>query len=189
MLKYWTILSSGSEGLMHAAMGNAHWVKMHDYFPEYPDFQFRRFDGSSDKSETLLGFLDTVNDDGIHLGIFDDIYMRRITRFRVLDGVALKNIVGRLQSRSALPFIMVLQTVPINPSNFDMQLTHEVGHTLKINKVPLNKEMCESLGGVCVNAHGAKELSDYLKMKTDHAPNVYYFPEPVVTQYQWEYNI
>lgn len=187
MLKSWTILSSGSEGLMHVAMGNAHWIKMHYEKP----IEFRRFDGNSDKSETLLGFLDTVNDEGIHLGIFDDIHNRRITRFRVLQGRMLKSILTRLfhDAATAKPYILVLQTVEINPTDFDMELSHKYGHTVKMNSAPLSQQMYENIGGVCVTEQGAKVLAAYIRAQTDIAPAVYYFPEPVVTQYQWEYNI
>ena len=188
MLKLWTILSSGSEGLMHAAMGNAHWTKTH----YEQTIEFRRFDGNSDKTETLLGFLDTVNDEGIHLGIFDNIYMRRITRFRVLDGRMLRHILTRLvhnNNANVQPDILVLQTVAIDPTDFDMKLSHECGSTLKMNIAPLSKEMFENLGGVCVTEKGAKALAAYLREKTDVAPDVYYFPEPVVTEYKWNYEI
>ena len=188
MLKSWTILSSGSEGLMHAAMGNAHWIKMHHEQPT----EFRRFDGNLDKSETLLGFLDTVNEEGIHLGIFDDIYMRRITRFRVLQGRMLKNILARLfhdDNAKAKPYILVLQTVEINPTDFDMDLSHKCGHTVKMNSTPLSQQMYENIGGVCVTEEGAKVLAAYIREQTDIVPDVYYFPEPVVTQYQWNYGI
>ena len=188
MLKSWTILSSGSEGLMHAAMGNAHWIKTH----YEKTIEFHRFDGSADKSETLLGFLETVNDEGIHLGIFDDIYMRRITRFRVLDGRMLRHILTRLVHNNAVkvkPDILVLQTVEIDPTIFDLKLSHECGNTLKMNSALLSQQMYENIGGVCVTEEGAKMLAAYIREQTDMVPDVYYFPEPVVTQYQWEYSI
>ena len=191
MLKSWTILSSGSEGLMHAAMGNAHWIKTH----YERTIEFCRFNGNSNKSETLLGFLDTVNGEGIHLGIFDDIYMRRITRFRVLDGRMLRHILNRLKSLAKRdcqiikPDILVLQTVEINPTNFDIALSHQSGNTLKMNSAPLSQQMYENIGGVCVTEQGAKVLAAYIREQTQAAPEVYYFPEPVVTQYQWEYSI
>ena len=188
MLKSWTILSSGSEGLMHAAMGNAHWIKTH----YERTIEFCRFNGNSNKSETLLGFLDTVNDEGIHLGIFDDIYMRRITRFRVLDGRMLGGILNRLLYLDWLkvkPDIVVLQTIEINPTDFDLKISHECGHTLKINAASLTQRIFENLGGVCVTEQGAKALAAYIREQTDVVPEVYYFPEPVVTQYEWNYSI
>ena len=188
MLKSWTILSSGSEGLMHAAMGNVHWVKMHFE----ATIEFCRFNGNSNKSETLLGFLDTVNGEGIHLGIFDDIYMRRITRFRVLDGRMLRHILTRLvhnNDTKVQPDILVLQTVEIDPTDFDLKLSHECGNTLKMNSAPLSQQMYENSGGVCVTEQGAKVLAAYIQEQTSMVPDVYYFPEPVVTQYQWNYEV
>ena len=188
MLKSWTILSSGSEGLMHAAMGNAHWIKTH----YEQTIAFRRFDGTADKSETLLGFLDTVPSEGIHLGIFDNIYMRRITRFRVLDGRMLRHILTRLVENTAAtehPDILLLQTVEIAPTAFDLNLSHACGHTLKMNRAPLSQEMFENIGGVCVTQRGAKRLTAYIRSQTHIVPQVYYFPEPVVTHYQWNYEI
>ena len=193
MLKSWTILNAGSEGFMHAAMGAAHVVGAHT-----GNFIIRRFDDGNSRKSLLCNFLSVCMDDpdetGFHFGIFDDVYMARLSEKFIVRKDKLEDIVRLLnekQKKSEVShhdaFILIAQTVVVDSENFDEKLTHECGHGVRIQQKKISKFFLEKVGGVVVNKNGAAALRAYLLGKDKTRPEIYYFPENIVTRYKRDY--
>lgn len=180
--KTWTIISNGCPNLLQASMGNIHWIKTH--FNNSIIFNMYK-DDVSDKTQSMLNYLDSIEDEGLYIIFFDNIYMKRITRFRVVDGRTLINITHRIHDIESDGAILCIHEDDTH-LDFSAHITHQIGHTIKMNKGMIPKNVKQSLTGACVDLKGARQLYNYMVNNTP-LNTAYYFAEPIVNKYTWDY--
>jgi hypothetical protein len=189
----WTVLSLGSEGMMHAAMGAAHCIGVHWGLDK---IKIRRFDNGESREELLLNYLkdfvaSDLYDRDHHFAFFDDIYMRRYAKNRALSFGDLCRVFRRIRQFEGDTGnnILVFQTEDLEHLGWNHDLSHELGFTLKTNKSELTEQILETLGGLVLTQETAKRLITFLETDDAEPVNGYYFPIPVITKYRWDYEI
>lgn len=170
-IKNWTVLSSGNRDLLHLALASCAWIGA-DHIP------LERFDGTLDRKATLIAYLarkraeQSVSD--ISMVIYDQMYMKRQHRFSVPDYFFFEGCVKNIGNFN----VLILPSVPITSE----PKWKCVGRDIHYGQIDVNI----TTSAMFVTPRGAAELHDALVADTA-LPDMFYFRDPVITEYQWDY--
>ena len=174
----WVVLSSGNRDLLHVALATASYSGM------YPPY-IKRFDGTPDRRETLLKYLDTKRqedgDRSFDLIMHDCMRFRRFNRFSVPTYFYFEAYVKFMQIHPD-PYrskdILALSTQPLPRKDGERKL-HAAwfGHA-RIDDITT----CAFI----LNPVGAGKLYEALTTDSE-LPKMYFIPEPILEDYQWDY--
>lgn len=174
----WVVLSSGNRDLLHVAFGTATYS---DMYPPY----IKRFDGTPDRRETLLKYLDTKRqadgDRSLDLVMHDRMRFKRFNRFSVPTYFYFEAYVKGMRIHPD-PYrsrdILVLSSQSIVTEKAERQLQCAwFGHA-RIDDITT----CAFI----LNSVGAGKLYEALTTDSE-LPRMYFIPEPILEEYEWDY--
>ena len=174
----WTVLSSGNRDLLHVALATASYSGM--YLP-----YIKRFDGTPDRRETLLKYLNTKRkEDGdwlLDFVVHDRMRFRRFNRFSVPTYFYLEAYVKFMQIHPD-PYrskdILALSTQPILKKEGKQELYAAQFGNPQIADITT----CAFI----LNPTGAEKLYEALTTDSEF-PKMYFIPEPMLEEYRWDY--
>lgn len=187
---------------MHAAMGNAHWIGVHFVQQQ---IKMKCFDEGQSRDDLVINYLKHFIDasqapDGSgdyefgyrdhHFAFFDNIHMRRFSNLRVMSFGNLCQNFRRVRDIEGDKGdnLMIFQTEDLTPLGIDHELSHAIGHTLGVQKAPITQRLLESMGGFIASPPSAKRFLDFLSGEITEC-STYYYPNPVIKEYEWNYAI
>jgi len=174
-------------------MGVAHWLGVH----WGPHTEFRMWDQGDTVEDKVLTYLrafpkdHTMGPFNTHIGIYDTITMRRRNRFRVVNFGDLCRVFRRIRKLERTEnAVLLLQTGEVEKGKDadNHRISHEIGYTWPVTKGLLSEALASTLGGIMTTQASAPRVCKYLETGADPFP-VYYFPEPIVQEYRWNYEI
>ena len=174
----WVVLSSGNRDLLHVALATATYSGW--YLPH-----IKRFDGTPDRRETLLKYLDTKRqedgDESLDLVMHDRMRFGRFNRFSVPTYFYLEAYVKFMQinpDRYRSKDILVLSTQSIIRKDGERELHAAWFGNVKIEDLTT----CAFI----LNPIGAGKLHEALTTGSE-LPKMYFIPEPILEEYRWDY--